>query len=135
MVTSPMILDELVPMVLARLAELFADPSHWTQGYYYRAANGEPVAGYDPRCVCWCLAGGIRTVTAQICHAQPDMTPLRYRALEDMLFERFADLIGACTVPGYSRVSFVISWNDGDGRTHAEVLALIARAQQAARTV
>jgi len=57
---------------LRALSELFSEPSRRTTGVYARDASGRSVEPQDPRAVCYCLIGGVISVTEGIdslrCH-------------------------------------------------------------------
>lgn len=72
----------------------------WTQGWFARTADGVLCGARDPAAVCWCIRGAI-------CSTSDDSLDRAVEALRDTL--------------GWDNIA---AWNDADGRTQAEVLAL-----------
>lgn len=95
------------------IREALAVPSRWVQGVYATRENGSWTTGDDPTATCFCVLGAAAKV-------YPDPT-LRDRAVRKMLQQLPERQLNA--VP-----SDLSKWNDAKGRTHADVLALLARA-------
>ena len=93
--------------------ELLAVPERWTQGCNARNASGAPAMGGDQP-VSFCLDGALQEV-ARLADAES-----AGRLLNEVLETRH----------GYA----FVDWNDRGERTHAEVLALLDKAIELARS-
>lgn len=89
---------------MTKLADMFKDPTKWTQREYARTASGEGCYGGDPRAICWCIAGAIHGFFGQE---------------RDEKFAKIQELLGEQPIG---------EWNDAPGRTAAEVQALCEKA-------
>lgn len=85
--------------------ELLAEPTAWTQGSYARNKAGKEVDSHSPEACAWCMAGAIEK-----CY--PNDTELV------LIYSRILDEISPLNVAKFN-----------DSRTHAEVLAILKRAE------
>lgn len=99
--------------ILVKARELISDPARWTQGVAAKNARGEVTAAVDGDAVCWCSYGAIRNVVGW----HDNRNNLIFRA--------------ECHLNHAADTSY-ISFNDRQGRTHAEVLAMFDKAIEAA---
>lgn len=105
------------------IAELLATPDSWTDGQLARGSDGEFVSPTSPMAVCWCLLGAIEVIypvdkTYGLGFGQ------RYREaysvscrLQKSIAELHSEFDGS-----------VQDFNDADGRTHEEILAVVKHA-------
>lgn len=98
--------DPAVLQAFDALAERLARPEAWTQRYHARDERGFVVRYDDPTACSWCLDGALLSLSYMPA----------WLSVSDAL---------ESIEPRYIR------WNDSPGRTHAEVLALIAAARAA----
>lgn len=95
-----------------RLSEVLA--TGWCQ--YYEASNiqGMGVVPNSPRAVSWCIGGAAQ----RLMRDSPSWDPLQFL---NHLFKR----LNPTRTPGMSVYITLIAYNDAQGRTQAEVVALI----------
>ncbi len=48
--------------LLTKAKAVIADPKHWTQGWYAKDAEGQPVGPRESYAVCWCSLGALDKV-------------------------------------------------------------------------
>ena len=48
--------------LLTKAKAVIADPKHWTQGWYAKDAEGQPVGPRKSYAVCWCSLGALDKV-------------------------------------------------------------------------
>ena len=100
--------DPAVIQAFDALAERLARPEAWIQGTYARNVLGFASGISDSDATCWCLTGALR------------LTPCpEYRVVQSHLLLAIQPFVT------------LVSWNDRPGRSHPEVLALIAAAKAA----
>lgn len=110
---------------LIALREHLTPRENWTQGSWARshAKRRFPkekfyVLPTDPETDQWCLVGGVAYVTQELPFCWTDRS-----------FDIFDSLAGDDAVIRHQdAMDFLISWNDWEGRTHAEVLRRIDEA-------
>lgn len=93
---------------LRRARKLLSDESRWTQRVHARDARGRTCDPRSAAAVCWCAVGAL-------CRAKDIPLDIANPAL---------DVLAAVIGPGVH----VVDWNDAEGRTHADVLAVFDRA-------
>jgi len=86
--------------------KLLEKPEHWTTGQFARDAEGRGCHSHSTRAVSWCARGAIEK-----CYKDLTVFPA---------LERLWEAIGA-------RVG-IINWNDDPKRTHAQVVAMLKKA-------
>lgn len=106
---------------LTKVRELLASPERWTQGFFARDSAGTICNFADANAACWCLSGAL----ARVLPEDTDEHEERYDAAGEYL---------QAALPERSRTAGYIAWQDKPQRTHAEVLALVDRAIEIART-
>lgn len=95
--------------ILQGVRELLSDEKRWTRGSYARDRLGRTTHSTSESAVCWCLIGALGKITNHERGARS-----AERALERVARRRGRE--------------FPAEWQDADGRTHAEVLALLDEA-------
>ncbi len=103
----------LSTLVAAR--ELLSVPERWTKGANARTASGQHVCFSDQTPVCFCLDGALQHVA---------------RAAEATIAAGFLNAALSASAAGYS----FVSWQDAPERTHAEVLALLDKSIELAKS-
>jgi len=107
-------LHEVEWVALVRILALLEDKG-WCQGTEALTGRGIEVAPEDKNATCFCLLGAIN----RVCHEHPHLKQLRLvYALRAQTGER--DLV---------------RWNDREGRTKDEVMALVRRTLHAVRVL
>lgn len=107
-----------VKEILTGARELIATPESWTKGVFARDASGAKVASSNLQAVCWCLKGAL-SVAATACCMGDEFEPLMDA---EVLLEK---LLGGRPVA---------LWQDETQRTHEEVIALLDRAIETAKS-
>lgn len=124
---------------LLPVASLLADAlsrvrEGWTQGVSARDENGDEVYPFDMEAArCWCLTGAIAAASEDAWNS-PNAESA-YEALVSVMDP--AQYEAAVAVAGGNMpcaLTVCSAWNDADGRTVAEVSALIGRAIRAVRS-
>jgi hypothetical protein len=101
--------------VLVAARKLIEKPEQWTQGWFAKTVSGEEVASLDPRACRWCLEGACRRASGFVGDTYGDeFRPIR-RLLTDAIGGRHPQ-----------------DFNDSSITTHAQVLAALDRAIEAA---
>ncbi len=95
-------------------ADLLERPGAWIQAAYAHDAEGREIDPRAPSAVCWCLAGGLDAVSPIGSYA-----PWAARKL-------VAVALGIPPDRAYRNTA----WNDEEGRTAAEVVAVLRRAAE-----
>lgn len=85
--------------------ELLATPDKWTRGADARDKDDNPVRSRDREACCWCAVGAIKA-----CYWPFEV--------QDATFNRLTSAIGR----------LIEEWNDAPGRTHAEIIAMLKKA-------
>lgn len=98
---------------LKAIRELLSDPAHWTQGTHARDADGNRVDSMSKYATCFCLDGAAQRVTEQR-NSYDEYAPR---------LEAIHDAFNSC-IPENMTCDFV-TWQDREGRQHAEVIQLI----------
>lgn len=106
---------------LLAAADLLERPGAWTQNVFARNSGGENVGVRHDSAACWCAMGAIRRIGGG---AQTPATRDAVSALETMLSD------GARNVSSDDDV-WIPKWNDAEGRTQAEVVAMFRRCAEA----
>jgi len=105
--------------VLRAARELISVPERWTQGAFARAANGNPIGCLTDNATCFCSSGAILRGA-----------PNCYDHIRAAAFDTLEWAMGVRQDSDENIATF----NDAEGRTHAEVLErfdrAIARAEQ-----
>lgn len=105
---------------LTAVAELLANWARWTKGCDALNQSGVACSADDPGAVCWCLRGACKMVADGSDYRTPRFREL-ISALESVLL----------AVPHYymdCKNRTLVSFNDYDLTTHADVLHLVGRA-------
>ena len=89
------------------IRKLLATPDRWTQGAMARDKRGDVELDISSKAVCWCLVGSIRYVC-------------RTFTRRWTTYEFLAGLLG---------FEDIAEWQDAPERTHADILALLDRAE------
>lgn len=104
---------EKVLTTLKEVRDLLAESSRWTKGHFAKKSklgySGVPVNSVEA--TCWCLEGA--------CLLKAPSVVVFRKVIESLAVE-----IGEISPPD---ISFVVEWNDREGRTHQEVLELLDR--------
>jgi hypothetical protein len=100
--------------LLTRAQNLIRDPNNWTQDFIARDKIGRPVNVTDPDAVCFCSLGALA-------RAEPD--PEARAKAKIYLHDAVDHLTG-----GWGIATF----NDREGRTHEEVMAMWDKARELA---
>lgn len=109
----------MTPVDILKAARgLISEPSKWTTGSWARDEKGAMAFPSDEWGVCWCALGAINRVV--------DFTEQVTNAAHLLATE-----IGY-PEPWLAAHEVITSWNDAEGRTHAEVLAAFDAAIAAA---
>lgn len=101
--------------ILHRAADLIAGTG-WTQRAATRDRKGDSIDFMSPKVTCFCAFGAILRAASEA-----GATTLLSKQIDDRLGR-------VLTKRGYDRS--YINWNDDDGRTAAEVIALLREAAQ-----
>ena len=99
--------------VLVQTRKTLSDPQSWTRGCLARSERGKPVDCDSALARSFCLLGAIEGADSQ------KRLPLYYSCDILMLL-------------GFKSTEAMVRWNDKRGRTHAEVLARLDKAIEAA---
>ena len=83
---------------------LIDTPEKWTKGAYGRTADHSPTSYRDPRAVCHCMLGALRSIGPADWLRQEEL-------VEDVM-------------TGYGHHSHIPTFNDAPTTTHADVLAV-----------
>ena len=106
-----------VSETLRAAADLIEPKGAWTQGSYWKDADGatynDNPGGALP--VCWCAIGAL----GEVGKVDPADLNLRGGSVTDKAYEALVDTIGEASV---------VLWNDSRNRTQAEVVAALRAA-------
>lgn len=108
--------EKTVAEVLEAAASLIEPEGAWTQGAYYRDANGREIYADRREAACFCALGAIRIAGDYDASGLPDLNPAA-QVLEGVLDTGVG----------------IHEWNDAPGRTQAEVVAKLREAAAVAR--
>lgn len=97
-------------MQFSTVAELFAEPSRWTQGAEARDAWGDECDIYGDDACAWCLLAAVERVYGL--QESPRAASLGF-VLNRVLHDEF----------GWT--ALVDEWNDHKDRTHADILRVV----------
>ena len=100
--------------------ELLSDPKKWTKGGYALSAAGENCDVLSDAAACWCLTGALARTTGNHMESGSPGSLGGYGILAEAI--------------GKPERLVVSSWNDEPGRSHTEVLALLDKAIELARS-
>jgi hypothetical protein len=101
--------------LFAGMRELLADPKRWTKGEAARNASGYFTPPFEREAVCWCLLGAAAKVVGS-----------------DSIFKDVFNTVSCYMQVTNTSYTFTHAWNDADERTHADVLAFLDAAHEAA---
>lgn len=93
----------------------------WTTGELARDSRGTPVNPWSPSATCWCISGAVAA------GVQPEGSfPVVAAGHSLAIYLRALDQLQA--VAGRDGLPFPVAWNDHQGRTLDDVLALLDQA-------
>lgn len=98
---------------LDQVEDLFSRPGTWTQGAGARDEHGAPCPANDHRAVCWCLTGAFSI---------HPLTAIERMAVVSATLDLSQGVIGS-----------VLAYNDAEGRTQSDILALVRLAKTRVR--
>lgn len=111
---------------LIAIRDLLSDPARWTQILSARRADGDYAWPRAPEAVRWCLVGAAQRMSTTYLGSVISLLA-RVLASDERDVPTHLEMLR-------DPYATVAAWNDADGRTHAEVLALIDRAIEEAAT-
>ena len=114
-----------VKATIAAVRALLEREDKWAQGGYgYTSSSIEPVDPEGSDAHQWCLVGAIYRVARAKARYQFDTEPV------DRACAAVAQVLGVQPVASDPRrqIRELVAWNDEDGRTHGQVLALLDQA-------
>lgn len=94
-----------VRTAVQQIRELYKYPTAWGQGFWGHDAQGNSVSPRRKAAVCWCLEGAIERVA--------DGSSRLFCGVRDAIETAIPD------------TRSIVTWNDLEGRTHADVLELL----------
>lgn len=109
-----MSIEQEAKRLLAAAADLLESEGRWTKHANARDSAGTPVSVLSPYATCWCAGGALYRIQFEQYGARADSKSIGARA-----FGLLDEVMG---------IHMVGPWNDGIGRTQAEVVAALRRA-------
>jgi hypothetical protein len=106
-------------MILS-ITKLLAEEEHWTQRAFARTKTGRVIGPYTKGAACWCLEGAVYHVT------KDEASAASFIALRGAVTELFPER----GVPSDGIGISIAAFNDHPDTTHADVLRVLARAQE-----
>lgn len=103
-------------VVLEKMKDLLQDEDHWTKGSYARRSkdpNEQGVEIENPEATCWCLEGAYWKIKAGIDQASWSVAEQEYQLVWNCIEEKLGQNRG------------MISFNDDDRTTHADVIGVL----------
>ena len=107
-------------MVFRQAADHIEQPGGWTQGVFARDKDGDEVGAESTRAVCRCAAGALQLVCGGNLIDCDMATSVLARAIYARAAVEYSDDYG----PALDTVAY---WNDAEGRTQAEVVAMLRK--------